>query len=125
MKRQIYVPIGLPGSGKTTYFEVLSSDKKITRINMDKYIRSKLSDVLSDVLRVNGDLYLDGLFLSKEVQQILLDTNEDIIFCWFDLSRAECEANDNKRSRKIKSTATIRNAMVNRPLKYIEIKGNI
>ena len=125
MKREIWVPVGLPGAGKTTFFKQLASGKNITRINMDKYVNSRLSDILPDVLRTEGHLYLDGLFLSKEVQKIILDTRENIIFCCFSTSREQCEINDNKRSRKIKSTQTIRNATVNKPLKCIEIKGNI
>lgn len=119
--RTIYVPVGLPGSGKTTYFNILQK-RGITRINMDKFISSRLSDVLLDVLRQDGDLYLDGLFLTKISQDIIIQTGENIVFLWFDVKRSTCLQNDRNRKREKNSEITIKYTKVHKPEDYLIVK---
>ncbi len=109
--RIVYVPIGLPGAGKTTYFKTL---KNVTRIDMDKFIGCKLTDVLGDVLKTPGDIYLDGLFLSKKVQDIIQNIT-NVQFIYFDTTREQCLINDKKRNRAKSSANIIKNAEVHKP----------
>ena len=122
--RILLAPIGFPGSGKTKFYDKISRIIKLGYVDMDAYKGQELSEVLTEVLKTPGDLYLDGLFLTKKTQNILLDYGVEFIY--FDITREQCIINDLQRNRTLKCTSIINNAQLNKPDKkdiFIEIKG--
>lgn len=119
--RTLYVPIGLPGAGKTTYFK---SQNFGTRIDMDKYVGKKLNEVLIEVLKTSGDLYLDGLFITETSQKIIEKFNENIIYIFLDTPKEICLIRDAARVqyniRKKNSISIIKNAKIHLPKKYLK-----
>ena len=113
--RVIFVPIGYPGAGKTFYYNKHIRKGLMTRIDMDVFIGRKLEDVLPDVLKTQGNLYLDGLFITEASQNILLGTNETIAFIYFNTSKETCLENDRTRNRKQSSAAIIKHAKIHKP----------
>ncbi|MCD6435696.1 MAG: hypothetical protein J7L15_04850 [Clostridiales bacterium] len=115
--RTLLAPIGLPGAGKTTFYKSLRPN--IKRIDMDMY-KGNLKTVLKEVLNSKeneGDLYLDGLFLTKETQDILILNNVKFIF--FNTPKTVCLDNDTNRSRTTKCTWIIQNIKPNKPSRNI------
>jgi len=109
--RRVYVPIGLPGAGKTAYFNKLRKFN-VKRINMNNFKNKQLDQVLDHVLCTNGNLYLDGAFLSKNDQNLIKEKVEN------DLSKVVflCLASDSETSE------TIKLANVNVPDECIRIR---
>lgn len=106
----INIAIGLPGSGKTTYFKSQAG----TYIDGDSF--SNLDDLITVVKLAPQPIWLDGLFLTSAVQHKLRRAFGYIIrwYYWTPDVNA-CLHNDSLRNRPLSSAITIRNSSVHKP----------
>lgn len=126
MKTKVVIPIGLPGAGKTRYGLI----NNYTIIDMDKYIGHSLKEVLQNLDLPQGEVYLDGLFITETSQKILTkfftEKNIPIEFVYIDAPRNRCLLIDKSRvileKRKASSEFIIKNAKVNVPKDCKKVK---
>jgi len=116
----IFVPIGLPGSGKSTLGRSLKNTINSVYVDCDElyYKGFKLEDLVTYIKNLRGrNIYLDGLFITENVQRKLFE-ELDCLFIWFNDSKAHRQQyakNDLLRNRKLNSTNIILKAKVNKP----------
>ncbi len=128
----IIVPVGLPGSGKTTYGQSIAGDG-VEVIDFDELSKKySLIEALQKVdwntMDSDKDFYLDGLFITEEVQEEIANNFYDIKWLYFDTPRDECIKRDRNRvkseGREKSSEAIIENAYIRRPEYYYTVKDN-
>ena len=119
---RIFVPIGLPGCGKTSWCK---SKLRAIDVYIDGDSFKSLSDLIDHVqtipLNPSSNLYLDGLFLTKDVQDLLKRSLYNIQFVLFTPNIPNSLFNDAKRARPTLAATTIRNAQVHKPQSYTEL----
>ena len=130
--RTIYVTVGLPASGKTSYYDnLVHYGEQVTLIEMDKFRGQSLRSTLETIQFPKGNIYLDGLFITKTSQDIIVEffnTFKDtkIEFLYFNTSKQRCLLRDKSRvvmeERNKSCTNIIRNAKINIPRKVTVIE---
>ena len=119
---RIFIPIGLPGCGKTSYFQSLMNSHDIY-VDGDTF--KSLPDLIDHVLPFNltpsQNLYLDGLFLTQDVQETLYKSLYNVTFIYFTPNIQYSLYNDAKRARPTLAATTIRNTAVHKPLSCREV----
>jgi hypothetical protein len=114
MNKILYLPIGLPGSGKTTLGLTFKKTKSSKYIDCDSlykkgYKFDKIVDIICKQFYINKNIsiYLDGLFITKEVQykiiSRIINLGVDIkVFYFTDSSDARKEYVKRDKLRTIK-----------------------
>lgn len=119
---RIFIPIGLPGCGKTSWCK---SKLRAIDVYIDGDSFKSLSDLIDHILSIplnpNSNLYLDGLFLTKDVQDLLKRSLYNVQFVLFTPNIPNSLFNDAKRARPTLAATTIRNAQVHKPQSYAEL----
>lgn len=123
-KQEIIVPVGLPGSGKTMLYKEYEDEytycgvyeKEMVKIKGDK---TKAKGVFLDLVtflmqQSYKKFYVDGLFLSKEIQDEL-ENFFDVKFIYFEPDIEACLHNDRLRQRRLTAERTIIRRKVNKP----------
>jgi hypothetical protein len=106
----INIAIGLPASGKTTYFQAQLG----TYIDGDLF--SSLDDVIAAVKLAPQPVWLDGLYLTAAVQrQLSRAFSNTVRFFYWTPNTDACLYNDTLRDRPLSSAITIRNSLINKP----------
>jgi len=132
LKNIVYILVGLPGSGKSTYIDnKLLNNKRNVKIDADNADFNSIDDLVTLVNNINRTspqgmfTYIDGLFLSNVIQEKLynklvpkglLYNAFDVRFILFEGSNETLLYNDNLRvqggEREKNSAVTIRNAVL-------------
>jgi len=110
----IYVPVGLPGAGKTSLYH--DSYDECIYIDGDSF--SSLKELVAYVrtLPRTSGYYLDGLFVTESSQNFLKEyLPSDPRFIYFPPDLEACLYNDALRGRNLSAAAVIRNAKVHNP----------
>lgn len=119
---RIFVLVGLPGCGKTSWCK---SKLRAIDVYIDGDSFKSLSDLIDHVqsisLNPSSNLYLDGLFLTKDVQDRLKRSLYNVQFVLFTPNIPNSLFNDAKRARPTLAATTIRNAQVHKPQSYTEL----
>jgi len=120
----INVLVGLPGSGKTFFAKKRVKTLNYFYVDGDQFLNNpieKLIDYIKSEENKHTKIIVDGLFLTRKIQQIFIDAFSDngnngkIIFTYFSPDREACLYNDKKRNREINAEITIKNAKIERP----------
>ena len=119
---RIFIPIGLPGCGKTFYFQSHMTSRDIY-VDGDtfKSLPDLIDHVLSFSLTSSQNLYLDGLFLTKDVQETLRKSLYNVTFIYFTPNIQHSLYNDAKRARPTLAATTIRNSVIHKPTNCLEL----
>lgn len=118
---RIYIPVGLPGCGKTSYFQSHITPRDIY-VDGDtfKSLPDLIDHVISFSLTSSQNLYLDGLFLTQDVQETLHKSLYNVTFIYFTPNIQHSLYNDAKRARPTLAATTIRNATIHKPQSCLE-----
>lgn len=119
---RIYIPIGLPGCGKTSYFQSCMTTRDIY-IDGDtfKFLPDLINHVISSSLTPAQNIYLDGLFLTQDVQETLRKSLYNVTFIYFTPNIQYSLYNDAKRARPTLAATTIRNTEIHKPTNCLEL----
>ena len=110
----ILYTVGLPGAGKTTYSNTFKGKKQWTVIDGDSY--NTLEELIEYTNKITGDIFIDGLFLSKKIQDELTKGLVDTLKAVYFRPHIEnCIYNDNYRGRECSSKKIIQEAQVHIP----------
>lgn len=122
MTIDIYIMMGLPGSGKTTYCETHAKNKE----NIVEYLGQPLN------LELKEEIYIDGLILTNEKLRTLIDQEieplqyyfllEDINIklhiVYFKEDRQQCLINDEYRMKTGNRNMLANHSIENRKFEY-------
>lgn len=122
MTIDIYIMMGLPGSGKTTYCETHAKNKE----NIVEYLGQPLN------LELKEEIYIDGLILTNEKLRILIDREIEPLQYYFSLeeiniklhiiyfkeNREQCLINDKYRMKTGNRNMLANHSIENRKFEY-------
>lgn len=117
----IHVAVGLPGSGKTTYYKKQAQRKSCLYVDGDSF--TDIDELVSHIkAKADGytHIWVDGLFLSKEIQKQLLVKLRDgytalVAFDYWVPNREYCAYNDAKRGRAVSAGISIKHMPIDKP----------
>lgn len=122
MTIDIYIMMGLPGSGKTTYCEAHAKNKE----NIVEYLGQPLN------LELKEEIYIDGLILTnkklrnlidQEIEPLkdyfsLEDINVKLHIVYFKENREQCLVNDKYRMKTGSRNMLANHSIENRKFEY-------
>ena len=118
MTINIYIMMGLPGSGKTTYCETHAKNKE----NIVEYLGQPLN------LELKEEIYIDGLILTNEKLRNLIDPlqyyfllediNIKLHIVYFKENREQCLINDEYRMKTGNRNMLANHSIENRKFEY-------
>lgn len=122
MTIDIYIMMGLPGSGKTTYCETHAKNKE----NIVEYLGQPLN------LKLKEEIYIDGLILTNKTLMRLIyeeieplkdyfsleDINIKLHIVYFKENRKQCLINDKYRMKTGNRNMLANHSIENRKFEY-------
>jgi hypothetical protein len=117
---KLFLPIGLPGSGKTYYGKSICKNNFVEYFDGDLWYKNNqtLDEIISEVrniLETGRSVYMDGLYITEKVIDKILDIKSPLLkinicityYSSNEEDRKNCLINDKIRSRDKSSENTI------------------